>query len=67
MGTSCGRSDDPDHTNDNLTSLGLVLNHAYSVLDVREVDGHRYERLIIITPRYLSTRSHSEPSLPNLR
>ncbi|WAR13669.1 CAN15-like protein [Mya arenaria] len=44
MGAPCGVGK-ADGDEDSYKSVGLVYNHAYSILDVREIEGHKLLRL----------------------
>jgi hypothetical protein len=41
MGASCGGDSQPEEEA-TYTNVGLQTHHAYSVLDVKDVHGHRY-------------------------
>lgn len=43
MGVSCNSTDTAEEK-EYYRSLGLVSNHAYSILDVREIEGNRLSK-----------------------
>ena len=47
MGASCGGDVDESEFHQTFKDVGLQAQHAYSVLDVKAVEGHRYDFVIL--------------------
>ena len=47
MGASCGGDVDETEFSETYKNVGLQAQHAYSVLDVKAIEGHRYDVVVL--------------------